>query len=154
MALHLHLLLPEILVAAAALAVVAADMLVPADRRARVAPVVAGLGLACAFAVLLFARPEGDAVLGHFSSDAFSRFVRILATGGGLLLVALSSAYTRRMDRGHGEFYGILLLALTGVMLVSGVQDLMSLFVCLELVTILSYAVSYTHLTLPTTSRV
>jgi NADH-quinone oxidoreductase subunit N len=142
MALHLHLLLPEILVAVAALAVVAADVLVPADRRARVAPVVAGLGLACAFAVLLLARPEGDAVLGHFSSDAFSRFVRILATGGGLLLVALSSAYTRRMDRGHGEFYGILLLALTGVMLVSGVQDLMSLFVSLELVTVLSYVLA------------
>ncbi len=46
------------------------------------------------------------------------------------------------MDRGHGEFYGLLLFALLGVMLVSGVSDLLSLFVCLELVTISSYVLA------------
>src|SRR5204862_311676 len=90
------------------------------------------------------AHPAGRevAVGGRFVSDGFSVFARALAAGGGLLLVMLASAYTRRMDRGHGEFYGILLLATCGVMLVSGVADLMSLFVSLELVTISSYVLA------------
>ena len=144
MDLNLHVLLPEIVVSAAALLAVAADLLSPTARRAGVVPAVAGAGLLVAFLFLLQGRNEGreTAVLGHFVSDAFSRFARALATGGGLLLVGLSAGYTRRMDRGHGEFYGLLLLALTGVMLVSGVSDLMSLFVSLELITVMSYVLA------------
>ena len=46
-----------------------------------------------------------------------------------MLLVLLSMGYTRRMDKGHGEFYALLMFALAGVMLVSGVSDLLTLFV-------------------------
>jgi NADH-quinone oxidoreductase subunit N len=72
-------------------------------------------------------------------ADAFSVFCRALIAGGGAMLVLLSIPFTRRMDRGHGEFYALLLFALLGCMLVSGVSDLLSLFVCLELVTIMAY---------------
>ena len=54
---------------------------------------------------LLLDGRDGDAVVGHFVVDGFSRFVRGLVLGGGVLLVLVSASYTRRMDRGHGEFY-------------------------------------------------
>jgi NADH-quinone oxidoreductase subunit N len=115
--LNLRLLLPEILVTAGALLAVTVDLLSGDRRRPSLVPAVAGAGLLAALLVLVFASPAGRevAVMGRFVSDGFSVFARALAAGGGLLLVMLASAYTRRMDRGHGEFYGILLLAICGV---------------------------------------
>ena len=141
MELHLGLLLPEILIVLGALSAVTIDLLF-GERRGALVPWVAGGALVAALLVLVIGRPEGHAVLGHFSSDAFSRFVRAIACAGGALLVMLSAPYTGRMDRGHGEFYGLLLFAILGVLLVSGVTDLMGMFVCLELVTITSYVLA------------
>lgn len=142
MDLHLHRLLPEFAVLAGGLLSVTAGLVGAPSRRPTRVPVVAGLSLAVALALVVLGRPEGPALVGSHLSDAFSRFVRALACGGGLLLVLSSSAYTRRMDRAHGEFYGLLLFALLGVMLVSAVTDLMGLFVALELVTITSYVLA------------
>ena len=139
--LHLDLLLPEILLVLGGLAAVTVDLLWGA-KRANLVPWVAGGALVAALLVLVVGQPEGRAVLGHWSSDPFSRFVRAIACGGGALLVLVSAAYTRRMDRGHGEFYGLLLFAILGVLLVSGVTDLMGMFVSLELVTITSYVLA------------
>jgi NADH-quinone oxidoreductase subunit N len=143
MDLSLHLLLPEMVVVATARLVVAADLVAkdPAKRRA-LAPAISAVGLLAALLVLLLDPREGPAVHGHFVVDAFSRFARGLALGGGVLVTAIAAAYTRRMDRGHGEFYALMLFALTGVLLVAGVADLMSLFVSLELVTVSSYVLA------------
>jgi NADH-quinone oxidoreductase subunit N len=153
--LNLNLMWPEFIVAAAGLGVVLAEVLLPQGRRGNATAFTAALGLAAALAWIVLGRPDGTAMLleakgGPFDgqmltgwrSDAFSLFARGLAAGGGLLTVLLSVAYTRRMDKGHGEFYGLLLFAVLGVMLVSGVSDLLSLFICLELVTVSSYVLA------------
>jgi NADH-quinone oxidoreductase subunit N len=139
MNLDLHLLFPEAVLVATALAVVTIDLLRPEARRATLAPAVSAVGIAAALAVLLLDRRTGSALFGAFQADAFSRFARGLALGGGLLVVGIAAGYTRRMDRGHGEFYSLLLFALLGVLLVAGVADFVSLFVSIELVTVLSY---------------
>jgi NADH:ubiquinone oxidoreductase subunit 2 (subunit N) len=69
MDLHLHLLLPEILVVATVLLLVTADLLLPAARRSRIVPLVAGFGLAVALLVLVLDGRTGGAVLGHFVVD-------------------------------------------------------------------------------------
>lgn len=153
MTLNLHLLLPEMLVAAAALAVVAVELLLPADRRPRGTSVtaLAGVGLALGLLVSAWASGTRGAALEvldggrrvtAWTVDAFSLFVRAVVAASGLLLVLLSIPFTRRLDRGHGEFYGVLLFALLGVMLIAGVSDLLTTFVCLELVTISSYVLA------------
>jgi NADH-quinone oxidoreductase subunit N len=48
----------------------------------------------------------------------------------------MSVDYIRRNGRGQGEFFTIVIFALVGMFLVSGVNDLMSMFVSLELVTL------------------
>lgn len=150
----LDLMLPELIVAGTALGVILAEILSPKDRRALVTPLLVAFGLAVALVVLLAGKVEGlvhlvgtqsgKTVFDYtmWNADGFAHFARALAAAGGLLVVLLSVPYTRRMDRGHGEFYGLLLFALLGVMLVTGVADLLSLFVCLELVTISSYVLA------------
>lgn len=153
--LDLHLLIPEILVLATGLGVVLAEVLLPAERRARPTAFIAAGGLALALVYLLERRATGLALwvvasdgdfagqlLTGWRADAFSIYARALALLGALLVVLLSIPYTRRLDRGHGEFYAILLFAVLGVMLVSGVADLLTLFICLEMVTIPSYVLA------------
>lgn len=145
---NLELMVPELIVAGTALAAILPELLLPASRRAAATAWTSLAGLLVAFCALLLMSPseslalhvvEDGATLTGWRSDAFSIFCRALTAGGGALLVLLSVPYTRRMDRGHGEFYALLLFALLGVMLVSGVSDLLSFFVCLELVTIMAY---------------
>lgn len=157
--LDLHLMLPELLLAGAALGLLLADLLVAPVVRAKAAPVLAALGLLVPTAILVVwlvgGAPRGTALalvggegplagklLTGWRTDDFSVFARALAAAGGLLAVLLSIPYTRRMDRGHGEFYVLLLFAILGVMLVSGVSDLLSLFLCVELVTVSSYVLA------------
>jgi len=148
---NLHLLLPEFIVAGTAIAAILPELLLPAGRRARLTAWTSVAGLLVAFVVILAMGPssksalhvvDGDLTVTGWRADAFSVFCRALVTGGGALLVLLSMPFTRRMDRGHGEFHALLLFALLGVMLVSGVSDLLSLFVCLELVTIMAYVLA------------
>jgi NADH-quinone oxidoreductase subunit N len=146
---NLDLLLPEFIVAGTALAAILPELLLPAARRAAATAWTSLAGLLIAFVVIVAMGPSGDAAL-HvvdgdgsmitgWRPDSFAVFCRALTCAGGALLVLLSIPYTRRMDKGHGEFYALLLFALLGVMLVSGVSDMLSLFVCLELVTIMAY---------------
>ncbi|MFV1959816.1 MAG: hypothetical protein ACC662_10435 [Planctomycetota bacterium] len=118
--LNLHLLVPELIVAGTALGVILADILFPWERMRRPAGAFAAFGIAVALAVLLVGRPnEATAalrleappgspfegmILTQWTVDAFSIFTRALALIGGLLVVLLSFSYTRRMDRGQGEF--------------------------------------------------
>ncbi len=144
-------LMPEFLVAGAGLAAIIPELLLPAGRRAVATAWTSAIGLTLAFFCLCFWCPEGVAMVaraddGHmitgWVSDKFSIYCRAVIAGGGLLLVLLSMPYTRRMDRGHGEYYSILLFALLGAMLVTGASDLLSIFVCLELVTIMAYVLA------------
>ena len=151
--LNLHLLLPEFILAGTGLGVILAEVILPSDRRSRPTAILTAVGLVVALLILAIQQPLGEAlklvaedgekfagmVLTEWRADAFALFVRTLSVVGALLVVLLSNSYTQRMDRGHGEFYALLLFAVLGVNLVSGVQDLLSLFVCLELVTITSY---------------
>src|SRR5262245_60797074 len=104
MTLNLHLLLPEMLVAGAALAVIATEVLLPPDRRARATAFTALVGLAAALVLLARDWSAGTAgaaleVVEHgtrvtaWTVDAFSVFTRGLAAAGGFLLVLLSVPY-------------------------------------------------------------
>jgi NADH-quinone oxidoreductase subunit N len=149
--LDLDVMLPELVVAGTALAVVLAEVLAPTRRRLAATAAVAALGLAVA-AVLLFTRgtegvalqllDDGGTRLTGWVADGFSIAVRELTLVGAFLVVLLSLPYLGRVDRGHGEFYALLLFAVLGVLLVSGVSDLLTMFVCIELVTISSYVLA------------
>jgi NADH-quinone oxidoreductase subunit N len=111
----------EALAAVGACAVLLADLALPAERKAAVGrlslAVTALLVLAAWFGLDPAAPP----------STMF---------GGALVLDPMANAYGDRLPRGTGEFHFLLLTALCGMLLVSGVGDFMSLFVCLEVVTL------------------
>src|SRR5262245_63335092 len=98
MTLDLHLLMPEFLVAGAALAVIATEVLLPPGRRARATSATALIGLLCALGWIvkdwvqgvhgdaLAVLGTGGRVITEWTVDPFSLFTRGLAAVGGVLL--------------------------------------------------------------------
>jgi NADH-quinone oxidoreductase subunit N len=82
-----------------------------------------------------------------FTVGSFAVYIKGLVAGVGVLLVLLAWPTNRgatgsaSMDFGHeaGEFYALMLLSLSGVFLVSGANDIILLFLGVELASIPTY---------------
>ena len=130
------LLIPECVLIATALAIYTAGAFVDAPKRWGW---IAGAGILLAASCLLL---QSEVTLdGPVSGDDLAFFGRCLALAFGGLFVLLAS----RPLQGPGtpEYIGSLLLAITGLMLVSGVSELILLFLGLELISIPTYILLY-----------
>ncbi|MBU4271486.1 MAG: NADH-quinone oxidoreductase subunit N [Planctomycetes bacterium] len=78
---------------------------------------------------------------GSLGCDALARYVQWLALAAGALLVSLASR-PLRFD-GTPEYVGSLLLTVAGLMLVAAAEDIVLLFVALELISIPTYVLLY-----------
>ena len=81
--------------------------------------------------------PVGQMVSGPLFVDAFGHWGRWLAVGLGLLFLPLAVFATK--ERISGEFLGAVVLAFTGLMIVSTAADLVLLLLGLELISIPTY---------------
>jgi NADH-quinone oxidoreductase subunit N len=138
-------ILPELILLAAALVVLLADLAMPA-RRKDVLALIGLLGVvgAAVAAALLFAQGDHQtAFYGMITSDKtalFSDFVVLLAAGFGLLF---SPGYVERQGITQiGEYYTLLLLAALGMMLMASAANLMVVFAGLETLSLALYVLS------------
>jgi NADH-quinone oxidoreductase subunit N len=133
---------PELVILGAALVVLLADLFTPVGRKGWLA-IVGLLGVvgACVAAGTLFVDgPNGPAFYDMVSSDKASLFadlVILFALGLGLLF---SPGYVERQGiAAEGEYYGLLLLAGLGMMLMASATNLMVIFVGLEALSLALY---------------
>lgn len=102
-------------------------------------------GLSCA---LVFAYggigPEtpGSAFSGMVSTGSFSSFFSAVFCVAGVLCVLLSKAYVVRLGIAHGEYYGLILFSVAGMMLMAAAADLMVFFIGLELMSVSFYVLA------------
>jgi len=71
--------------------------------------------------------------------DRYSVFLNIILLLGGLLTVLLSVNYLERLGINHGEFYMLMMFSLSGMMLMGMANDLILIFLALELLSIPLY---------------
>lgn len=136
-------MLPEIIVIACAVAVLLLDLFIDEKRRTVLGP-AATLGLAVAFAALVFFTPkEGTVLGGRFAMDAVAWWFKTLFIISGLVTVILSidllDGRVGMRFRGigfRGEYYSVLLFTISGMMYIVSSRDLITLFISLELATI------------------
>lgn len=136
------LLIPECVLIATALAIYVAGAFVDAPRRW--SWVAAGGILLAAGSLWLQSGTvifEGGGLDGPVSSDGLATFGRWFALAFGGLFVLLSSRPLS--GPGTSEYVGSLLLAIAGLMLVSGASELVLLFLGLELISIPTYILLY-----------
>ena len=140
----LRLLAPEANLTVAALAVLAVDLLAmrskPLRARLQAGAAVAILGCLAA-AAWLMAQPPPVSMDAHyftmFSTDSIARIVKfaLLSMTVCTLVLSLSAKFTEHI----GEYLALILLATIGMMLLVSSQDLLMVFIALELTSLSLY---------------
>ena len=116
-----------------------ADLFVPRERKALTAWLALAI-LAVAFLLNLASFTVTDsAFFGMFVVDPFSAFLNLIALLTAFLSILLSVDYLQRSGMHRGEFYVLILFTTTGVMLMGHANDLVVVFVALELLSIPLY---------------
>jgi NAD(P)H-quinone oxidoreductase subunit 2 len=131
---------PEGLVVLTLLAVLIVDLV--AGRSAnRVTPYIAlgGLGLSIGALVFGWNSPNPSGFLGSFSADDLSVVFRGIVALSAAVTILVSVRYVEQSGTSLGEFLTILLTATLGGMVLSGADDLVTIFVALETLSISSY---------------
>lgn len=138
----LRLLGPEACVVLAVLAVLLVDLTIlrgqPATVRRWIAAGIATVGCLAAGLFILNVPVEGRLPGGMFAVDPLSQIVKLVL----LIMTWLTVLLSVENDfTGHiGEHFALLLLATTGMMLMVGAEDLLMVFLALELTSLSLYA--------------
>ncbi|MEE3165911.1 MAG: proton-conducting transporter membrane subunit, partial [Chloroflexota bacterium] len=83
-----------------------------------------------------FSTEEPSILLGTISVDRFALFFNFLVIACAALVVMSSTDYVRNMERFQGEYFGLILFAATGMMLLAAATELITIYVSLELTTL------------------
>jgi NADH-quinone oxidoreductase subunit N len=85
---------------------------------------------------------SGPAFHGMLTTGGFSSFFAAIFSIAGLLSVMLSKSYLRKEDIEHGEYYALLLFAVSGMMLMAAAADLIVFFLGLEIMSVCFYVLA------------
>jgi NADH-quinone oxidoreductase subunit N len=99
---------------------------------------LAGL-LAAAVAAITAQSNPGPAFQGMLMVDGFATFFRVLVIAVGVLTLLSSSHYLRREGAEPGEYYALLLFSVVGQCVMAASNELIIMFVGLEISSIASY---------------
>ncbi len=138
-------LLPELIVVAAACLVIALDPITPASRRDLLAWLSLGalalcLGLTGGQISTLNIRVSAFSDL--VVIDAYARFWKVLLYGVTGLTILMSLPYLKAERIHLGEYYGFILLALSGMMVMVSGADLLTIYLGTELMSLSLYVMT------------
>ena len=102
---------------------------------------VALLGIVIAI-VLVLTSQKGELFGGMFQADSFSAFFNLIFLLTGFLTIASSIEFTKRLPSHKGEYFGLILLSMVGMMFLASAGELLILYVSLELTTIPLYVLA------------
>lgn len=138
----LWLLLPEITITVVGLVVLTADFIAAGrDRDGLAWFSVAGLVVTAALAWQQLTAP-GRAVgfSGLHVVDPYAAFFKLVFVVSALIVILVSMRFLKDQDVPQGEYYALILFATLGAMLMASANDLLSLFVALETLSVSTYA--------------
>jgi NADH-quinone oxidoreductase subunit N len=134
----------EALATAGAVSVLVLDSFTPEGKKQRVGALAIGVTAILTIVAWFGLAPSEEPLRmfgGSLVLDPMALFLKRTFAVGGLL----ARLYEDRLPRGRGEFHFLLLTALTGMFLVSGAGDLMTMFVSLETVTLSFFVLAAFH---------
>ncbi len=139
--LNLGVALPAISLAAWAVILLLIDLFV---KRKEVTAWLAIGGIVFAFVVnlLTYNNSNPDAFLGMFVADQYTAFMNIIILLTAAISILLSIDYIKRAGIERGEFYVLLLFTTVGGMFMASANDLIAVFVSLELLSIPLYVLA------------
>ena len=132
---------PVVAVMVTAGVILIADLMTPREKKRTLAGVaVAGLGVSALWLVVLVLRDrQGSFFSDTMALDNFSIFFTFMFIGVSAAVILSSLDYAEKFDEREGEFYALILIATSGMMLLAGARDLVTIFVSLELTSITQF---------------
>jgi len=139
---------PLLLVAGTGILIMFLDLFISEDRILRLAPILSIVGLAASFVVSIalwnsnrsaFSVAGGPPML---VADNFAIAFNVTFAIIGILSVLLSINYLQRTGHDRPEFYMLMLFSISGMMLMGMANDLILIFLALELLSIPLYILS------------
>ena len=134
------LILPQIFLFAWAIVILIWDFVAKGTSRRGMA-YFSLLGLVIS-GVMTIVIPRGEAFSGAYLSDDYGRLFNLIFLASAFLTILASVDFAEIRFNYKGEFYGLLLMATTGMMFLSGANELLTLYVSLELATIPLYVMA------------
>lgn len=80
--------------------------------------------------------PVASVLSPSLAVDRFSLFFNFLVLAATALVILGSTDYVRRMEGNQGEYFGLILLSATGMMLLVAATELITIYISLELTTL------------------
>jgi NADH-quinone oxidoreductase subunit N len=135
-------ILPVVFLVLWALFILLLDLWLP-KRFKGATPLLASLGLAIDLGITLALSPlHVSGFQGMVSLDGFAVFLDLIFLGSGLAGVALAYDFLKRFQAARGEYYSLLLFSVCGMMLMAQANDLIVVFLALELLSIPLYVLA------------
>jgi NADH-quinone oxidoreductase subunit N len=134
--------LPMLLVMSWGLVLLLIDLWIPKNRKG-ITALLAAAGLVAALVInLLRGWSTASAFSGMTVVDGFATFLNGVFLVSGLFGIAIAYDYLKRMNIERGEYYPLLMFSISGMMLMTCANDLIMIFLALELLSIPLYVLS------------
>lgn len=134
-----YAILPVITVLLWALFLLIGDLWIPKGRKG-ITALIAAVGLAVSIGISLSQLGQTAlAFKGMVMLDSFAVFLNIFYLSCGIIGIALSYDYLKRMDIERGEYYVLMMFSIAGMMLISMAYNLIVVFLALEFLSIPLY---------------
>ncbi|MEO1288278.1 MAG: proton-conducting transporter membrane subunit [Chloroflexota bacterium] len=145
---NLNIAFPAIWLASSVLILLLADLFLPEERK-HWTPILALSFISVSFVMTLFnfSPEETSAFGGMFVADGFTGFLNIVTLGTAFFAILLSTDYLKQANIHHGEYYTLLLLSTAGVMFMVSANNLLVIFIALEVLSIPLYILAAFHTT-------
>ncbi|MDF2570420.1 MAG: NAD(P)H-quinone oxidoreductase subunit 2 [Sporomusa sp.] len=137
---NISILTSEIAIVLLAVLIMLFDLVLPRQESRRSLGYLAAWGVFAIF-VYTFTQYGMSATVykGLFIVDNFAVFFKQIFLISTLLLLLFSFDYVQGLSRNQGEFYALMLFAVAGMMIMASANDLLTIFVGLELMTVIFY---------------
>jgi NADH-quinone oxidoreductase subunit N len=140
--LNLGVTLPSVFLGLYATVLLMVDIFIPAEHKIRTAW-LALAGIVVSFVLnLLTYNTLDSAFFGMFTADPFSAFLNIISLVTAFISILLSIDYLKRTRIERGEFYTLILFTTSGIMFMGHANDLIVIFIGLELLSIPLYVMA------------
>jgi len=137
----LHLAAPELILAVGALVLLMIGVFA-GERSGRMVSILAMILFAAAALWLIFIPSQGLAFGGVYQADGFSRFMKVTALTGSFVALFMSLSLAKENQLDKFEFPVLLVLCTLGIMLMISANDLIALYLGLELQSLAIYVVA------------
>jgi NADH-quinone oxidoreductase subunit N len=130
---------PEIVVLVTALLVMMVDLFLGKEHKSRLAWLsLVGAVAAAGLSYALWDRDD-PALQDMLAADGYALFLNLVILTAAALAILFSVEYVERIGLAQGEYYTLLLLSTTGMMLMASAINLMTIFLALEILSIALY---------------